>query len=371
MASTSEQTSVPRWQRWVVWAGIALVAIGFGIADSMAPVMALPAGNAVTNGRTLLRLAAPFDQSQLREIDAALSEIDIDLNRSGWGSASGRVKKARRTIEKKGDRIVASLPEAHLASGRADLERLQSRIDELSTALEARDRDESRVRLNAVYGALESVEADAISGFPFEIPSEYDGLPRLLGRAQVELETTQGRMLLVLDGYNAPITAGNFADLVQKGFYNGSEFGQVEDFFYMQAGDPPGPEDGYVDPKTKQKRTLPLEIRAIDEVVPRYGETFEAAGIFGAEPALPFSVKGTLAMAQYPNEPNSASSQFFLFMAEPDLSPAGLNFIDGRYSTFGYAIEGTDVLDRLGREVDKTDRIIEARLVSGAEFLQS
>ncbi|MEO1133511.1 MAG: peptidylprolyl isomerase [Cyanobacteria bacterium J06639_1] len=367
MARTSWLRAIAKQTRRVT----AAIALGLAVLSFGASAMALPAGNAVTNGRTLLRLAAPFEQKQLRDVDASLSEIDNDLKRYGWGAAKGHVKKANRILEKKGDRIVSSLLEERQEQGKADIATLQERMVEFTDVLEEQDKDLAYASLNRVYTALENLEANAIEGFPFEIPAEYDGFPRLLGRARVEMETTQGRMLLLLDGYNAPITAGNFADLVQKGFYDGSEFGQIEDFFYMQAGDPPGPEDGYIDPKTGAKRVLPLEIRAIDEVVPHYGETFEQAGIFGSEPAIPFSAKGTLAMAQYPNEPNSASSQFFLFMAEPDLSPAGLNFIDGRYATFGYALEGTDVLDRLGREVDNTDRILKARLVSGAEFLQS
>ena len=28
-------------------------------------------------------------------------------------------------------------------------------------------------------------------------------------------------MTIVVDGYNAPVTAGNFVDLVNRGFYNG------------------------------------------------------------------------------------------------------------------------------------------------------
>ena len=31
----------------------------------------------------------------------------------------------------------------------------------------------------------------------------------------------RGTMTIVLDGYNAPVTAGNFVDLVNRGFYNG------------------------------------------------------------------------------------------------------------------------------------------------------
>ena len=40
-------------------------------------------------------------------------------------------------------------------------------------------------------------------------------------------EQTQGprtaTLTIVLDGYNAPVSSGQFMDLVQKGFYNGME----------------------------------------------------------------------------------------------------------------------------------------------------
>lgn len=72
----------------------------------------------------------------------------------------------------------------------------------------------------------------------------------LQGRATVEMnitlkETRQdgvsgGLLKIVADGYNAPVTAGNFIDLVQRGFYNNMEI-QRSDGFVVQTGDP-GPE---------------------------------------------------------------------------------------------------------------------------------
>jgi hypothetical protein len=61
--------------------------------------------------------------------------------------------------------------------------------------------------------------------FPYEVCKAVacDGLPRLLGRAEAEMVVDRGsaskplRLTLMLDGYSAPITAGNFADLVCKG----------------------------------------------------------------------------------------------------------------------------------------------------------
>lgn len=51
---------------------------------------------------------------------------------------------------------------------------------------------------------------------------------------------TGGTMRIVVDGYNAPVTAGNFVDLVQRGFYNNIEV-QRADGFVVQFGDPDGP----------------------------------------------------------------------------------------------------------------------------------
>lgn len=49
-----------------------------------------------------------------------------------------------------------------------------------------------------------------------------------------------GRLRIVVDGFNAPLTAGNYIDLVQRGFYNGMEI-QRADGFVVQTGDPGPP----------------------------------------------------------------------------------------------------------------------------------
>jgi hypothetical protein len=130
------------------------------------------------------------------------------------------------------------------------------------------------------------VEEAMVKGFPFEIPKEYADRPLLLvsmkvemnqghrrkvsiishpndfkcksapsedsstiidlcetvgnnvsfagaqGRATLEMrvkckDTPEGpqtaNLIVVLDGYNAPVSAGQFMDLVQRGFYNSME----------------------------------------------------------------------------------------------------------------------------------------------------
>ena len=60
-----------------------------------------------------------------------------------------------------------------------------------------------------------------------------------------------------IDGYTSPVTAGNFVDLVNKGFYDGMRI-QRSDGFVVQTGDPSkegrgdGKINGYV-PEGKEK----------------------------------------------------------------------------------------------------------------------
>jgi len=209
-------------------------------------------------------------------------------------------------------------------------------------------------------------EALLVGPFPFAIPSEFDSLPRLPGRATVRLTTTKGDLTTVVDGYNAPLTAGAFVDLVQRGFYDGLPFDRAEDFYVLQTGDPAGPQTGYVDGATKQERQVPLEIMVPGQEAPFYNQTFEDLGLFKAEPVLPFASKGTLGWAHSDKALDDGSSQFFLFLFEPELTPAGLNLIDGRYAAFGYVVDGLDVLEELTAD----DGIVKATVIEGADNLR-
>lgn len=60
-------------------------------------------------------------------------------------------------------------------------------------------------------------------------------------------------MTIVLDGYNAPVSAGCFLDLVNKQWYDGMEI-QRADGFVVQTGKPEGKQEGYVDPDTGKLR---------------------------------------------------------------------------------------------------------------------
>lgn len=211
-----------------------------------------------------------------------------------------------------------------------------------------------------------------VDGFPYEVPEEYRNMPLLKGRATVDMKVKvkdnpnldECVFRIVLDGYNAPVTAGNFVDLVQRHFYDGMEI-QRADGFVVQTGDPEGPAEGFIDPSTEKTRTIPLEIMVNGEKTPFYGATLEELGLYKAQTKLPFNAFGTMAMAREEFENNSASSQIFWLLKESELTPSNANILDGRYAVFGYVTENEDFLADL-----KVGDVIETiQVVSGVDNL--
>lgn len=132
------------------------------------------------------------------------------------------------------------------------------------------------------------------------------------------VETAKGSFTVELYEDKAPITAGNFIDLVERGFYNGLTFHRYEPGFVLQGGDPEGTgRGGFIDPETKRERRIKLEVA----------------------PELKHGPAGALAMART-SVPDSASSQFYI-----TLGPAA--FLDGQYAVFGRVTEGMDTINQL------------------------
>jgi peptidyl-prolyl cis-trans isomerase B (cyclophilin B) len=199
---------------------------------------------------------------------------------------------------------------------------------------------------------------------------QASGGPRLEGKATVAIVVKGGTIKAELDGTNAPVTAGNFVDLVQRGVYNGLVFHRVvrePQPFVVQGGDPQSknpnfpPEQlgtgSFVDPATGQTRYVPLEIMPVGAKAPVYHQTLEAAGVT-AKPKLTHK-RGALAMARS-QPPDSASSQFYITLAN-------VNFLDGNYAVFGYVTEGMETVDK----IQQGDRIESAKVVQGLENLKT
>ncbi len=137
----------------------------------------------------------------------------------------------------------------------------------------------------------------------------------------VTIVTEKGTIKFELYEKEAPITTKNFIELTQKGFYDGLTFHRVEPGFVIQGGDPKGDGTG------GSGKTIPLEIA----------------------PTLTHK-KGAVAMARS-NNPNSASSQFYIVLEDA-------KFLDGKYAIFGQVIEGQDVVEK----IQKGDKMLKVTI---------
>lgn len=131
-----------------------------------------------------------------------------------------------------------------------------------------------------------------------------------------ELHTTAGEIDIRFFPDVAPNHVKNFIDLAKKGFYNGTKFHRVIPGFMIQGGDP----------NTKKPDV-----------------TMWGRGDSGTRLKAEFSsvkhVRGILSMARS-NDPNSASSQFFIMVAAAP-------HLDGQYTAFGQVTKGMDVADKI------------------------
>ncbi len=150
---------------------------------------------------------------------------------------------------------------------------------------------------------------------------------KIADRDYVKLATTMGDIYIELDRFHAPISTQNFLDYVESEHYNGTIFHRVISGFMIQGG-------GF-EKDMKQKTT-----RAGIKNEWRNGLT---------------NKRGTIAMARLGNQPDSATSQFFINVVDND----ALNMPrDGAaYAVFGKVIKGMDVVDRI-KAVPVHDRVI-------------
>lgn len=334
-------------------------------------------GDVNKDPESLLRWALPISNKPVRELQTELEAAVTDLRGLKWAKVDSHVKAASRLLNNQTDKILVAVPAAARDDASAVLSSAAERLRDVEAAVTDKSTDKLTKACKDVLGDIGRVEEMMVANFPFQVPDEFSNLPQLKGRATVEMlvrrdgdepfdiEGTiykEGKMTLVLDGYSAPISAGSFVDLVNKGFYNDNPVVR-SDGFIIQAGKPKNGE-GFTD-ATGKVRSIPLEVFVRGDKEPTYGITLEEDGRGAEGTVLPFTSYGTLAMARAETEPNTASSQFFWFLFEPDLTPAGRNLMDGNWAVFGYTTKGENFLKGL----QKGDKIVEAKVVDGLQNL--
>jgi peptidyl-prolyl cis-trans isomerase A (cyclophilin A) len=139
----------------------------------------------------------------------------------------------------------------------------------------------------------------------------------------VRFETNLGSFTLELDTEKAPISAANFLQYVDEGFFDGTIFHRVIPGFMIQGG-------GFTADMSQKKNNATIKNEATNGLQ---------------------NLRGTVSMART-NDINSATSQFFINLKDNDFldhSPGSYG-----YAVFGKIVDGLDTIDRIAKE--KTSR---------------
>ncbi len=169
--------------------------------------------------------------------------------------------------------------------------------------------------------------------------------PAAAAEPRVEINTSMGRIVVRLAPARAPITVKNFLRYVSEGFYTDTVFHRVIPGFMIQGG-------GF-DEKLREKPT--------HEPIP-----LEARGGLSND-------RYTIAMART-SYPHSATSQFYINVADNDFLNADQAQDGNGYCVFGEVVDGTDVVEKIaavrtGRRAGMSDVPVETVKILSAKVL--
>ena len=150
------------------------------------------------------------------------------------------------------------------------------------------------------------------------------GLSPVAEASYATIKTTLGTIVVELDDEKAPISVANFKMYAKEGFYDKTLFHRVIPGFMVQGG---GFDHHGAYPQTMHKKPG------------------AKAGIKNEWTNGQKNKRATLAMARLGNQPDSATNQFFINLADND-------FLDqprdgAGYAVFGKVIGGMDVVDKI------------------------
>lgn len=153
---------------------------------------------------------------------------------------------------------------------------------------------------------------------------------------QIKLATSEGDILLDLDGKSAPGHCKNIIGLARTGFYDGVGFHRIIEGFMIQGGCPEGTGTG--------------------------GPGYHIDAEFNETPHEP----GTLSMART-SDPNSAGSQFFICLGRH-------SYLDGQYTAFGKTADDASyqVVEKIGAiSTDGADRPLKPVTINKVEIIEA
>ncbi len=138
----------------------------------------------------------------------------------------------------------------------------------------------------------------------------------LPAQSYIRFETTEGNIIVELDGQRAPLTVKNFLALVDSGYFDGTIFHRVIPGFMIQGG-------AYTPGLTSKE--------PVGELPNESGNGLR-------------NLRGTIAMARR-SGPHTAAAQFYINLADnPSLDPQPDHW---GYAVFGFVVEGSETVERI------------------------
>ncbi|KAK3125391.1 hypothetical protein QOZ80_7BG0604200 [Eleusine coracana subsp. coracana] len=371
--SFTVEEGVKQWLR----SAAAALAIAAQISVSLPAdaVLYSPDTSLPRTGELALRRAIPANPN-MKAIQESLEDISYLLRipqRKPYGTMEGDVKKAMKIAMDNKDAILGSIPAEQRDEGAKLYTALLEEKGGFKSLLQyIKDNNPDRLSI-ALASSLDTVaelELLQAPGLSFLLPQQYLEYPRLTGRGVVEFTLEKGdgstffpsgggepksvaTIQVVIDGFSAPLTAGNFAKMVLDGAYDGVTLKCASQAIIADS------ESG------KTGYTVPLEVKPAGQFEPLYRTPLSIQD--GELPVLPMSVYGSIAMAHsVDSDEYSSPTQFFFYLYDKRNSGlGGISFDEGQFSVFGYTTEGRDVLS----QIKTGDKIRSAKLVQGRERL--
>jgi peptidylprolyl isomerase len=384
-------TIKPKSGQFKLWGlgAVALIAIGGGLflysnsqdiskVDDATLLKGLQAkGDPLREAEEAVRHSLPNTGLATWEISEVLEPIEKQIKQGNWDQAQQQTAKALEILKANESKWQGQFPAAAKEKGSQAIVDARKSLTALQDYLKGRKFVDARLQVTRSQWSLD----------------------------MVRLALVDNSFIALLDGFNAPITAGNFVDLVNRGFYNGMKIDDAERFIEVRVGDNKGDGTGaFTDPATGKIRHIPFEIRpAKSEANVNLGPVIEQRvkyvqqnylndpAKFEAEmtklydkyihqdlkplvygktievlPALPFGPAGIFGMSTQKNKLDTASSQFFISFSDADIVPTGSNVFDGKYATFGYVTQNINGVRALKK--DDVIKKIEVLNCTGYEF---
>ncbi len=166
----------------------------------------------------------------------------------------------------------------------------------------------------------------------------YIETDKITNLVQITMENGD-KIVVELDASTAPITVKNFQKLVSEKFYDGLIFHRVIEGFMIQGGDPTGTGMGGSQEKIKGEFIMNGVLNKLSHR------------------------RGVISMARS-NNPNSASSQFFICHSDA-------TFLDGQYASFGKVVEGIETVDKIATiRTNRNDKPLDEQKMSSIRFVE-